>query len=224
MMDGIKEESVGFLFNLEVQVDTTPGLDDEPAAELAEQATASAQTAPAPPPVEHPAIVAKGLARPSGPKALTYTAPSVDGEGGSQQVERSADDGNAVLGQMYTGTPRNAPCPCGSGGSSSAATVTQACAPPDRLRLARSAQLECRAQPAALHHLEPGRHCSRPLAVPDVRRHLRHVGLGLPDVHRADLGPGHLATGERIGASAQHADAAVDLGIDGGGGPPDQLA
>ena len=115
MMDGIKEESVGFLFNLEVQVDTTPGLDDEPAAELAEQATASAQTAPAPPPVEHPAIVAKGLARPSGPKALTYTAPSVDGEGGSQQVERSADDGDAVLGQMYAGTPRNAPCPCGSG-------------------------------------------------------------------------------------------------------------
>jgi preprotein translocase subunit SecA len=115
MMDGIKEESVGFLFNLEVQVDPTPGLAEEPAAELSEQPTASVETAPAPPPAEHPAIVAKGLARPSGPKALTYTAPSVDGEGGSQQVERSADDGDAVLGQMYAGTPRNAPCPCGSG-------------------------------------------------------------------------------------------------------------
>jgi preprotein translocase subunit SecA len=68
MTEAIKEESVGYLFNLEVQV--APA--DE---EQAEQ--------------EHPQVlVAKGLVEPQRPAQLQYSAPTVDGEGG---VERHAD-------------------------------------------------------------------------------------------------------------------------------------
>ncbi len=56
MMDGIAEESVGFLFNLDVQVEETPA-DDE----------------------EHPHLQAKGL-EPKGEQKLSYSAPSEDGD------------------------------------------------------------------------------------------------------------------------------------------------
>ena len=56
MMDGIAEESVGFLFNLDVQVEETP-TDDE----------------------EHPHLQAKGL-EPKGEQKLSYSAPSEDGD------------------------------------------------------------------------------------------------------------------------------------------------
>jgi preprotein translocase subunit SecA len=76
MMDGIKEESVGLLFNLEVQ---------QPAVEEGEP--------------EGPVLVAKGLVAPKAPSELEYSAPTVDGAGGvvhrterpAQAAESTAD-------------------------------------------------------------------------------------------------------------------------------------
>jgi preprotein translocase subunit SecA len=98
MNEAIKEESVGYLFNLEVQV-------DEAEAEAAAEGAAE---------VEAPVIVAKGLVAPQRPAHLHYTAPTVDGEGG---VEVRDDDavGEAAGEDAFPGTPKNAPCPCGSG-------------------------------------------------------------------------------------------------------------
>ena len=70
MMDAIKEEMVGFLFNVEVEVETDG------------QGVAAKGLTPAPAPAQN----------------LRYTA---------------ADESGAVHGEG--GTPRNAPCPCGSG-------------------------------------------------------------------------------------------------------------
>jgi preprotein translocase subunit SecA len=101
MMDGIKEESVGYLFNLEVQVEP-----EEAEVEEIEVGPALAQAAAA---HDHPLITAKGLDRPKQPQNLSYSAPSEDGaaevSGAPQQV---ADD-------PYAGASRNAECPCGSG-------------------------------------------------------------------------------------------------------------
>jgi preprotein translocase subunit SecA len=102
MMDGIKEESVGYLFNLEVQVEPEAPL---PAEEI-EVGPALAQAATS---HDHPLISAKGLDRPKQPQNLSYSAPSEVGEaevsGAPQQV---SDD-------PYAGASRNAECPCGSG-------------------------------------------------------------------------------------------------------------
>jgi preprotein translocase subunit SecA len=86
MMDAIKEESVGYVFNIEVQVDETEA-DDGPHE-----------------------MVAKGLDAPARPAQLKYTAPSVDGDpdAAPQTVRNDPDD-------VYGDVPRNAPCPCGSG-------------------------------------------------------------------------------------------------------------
>ncbi len=75
MMEAIREESVGYIFNVEVQV-------DENAAETGEQ-SANGE-------VEHPVILAKGLDAPERPSELQYTAPSLDGEG-EVHVERAGD-------------------------------------------------------------------------------------------------------------------------------------
>jgi len=66
MMDGIKEESTGYLFNLEVQVETTS---EDPE----EQARAEAATAQ---------LNAKGLDAPVRPARLNYSAPTIDGAAG----------------------------------------------------------------------------------------------------------------------------------------------
>ncbi|MGZ4444617.1 MAG: preprotein translocase subunit SecA [Nocardioidaceae bacterium] len=108
MMDAIKEESVGYLFNLEVQV----GDEEEAAAEevdasqfgpaVAQAAAASSDG--------HPSIVAKGLDAPKRPQQLSYSAPSEIGEAevSGSPVVTSADD-------PYAGVSRNEECPCGSG-------------------------------------------------------------------------------------------------------------
>lgn len=142
MMDGIKEETVGFLYNLDVQVE-----EPEPAADevkLLEK------------PVE---VRAKGLGRAPQQQGLQYSAPTIDGEAGrgSPSVERadeaappagrpamsapagpgrtapaaprragSGSNGHAVAAgtarraapgqaESSNGPSRNAPCPCGSG-------------------------------------------------------------------------------------------------------------
>ncbi len=99
MMEGIKEETVGFLFNLEVTVeedehDHEGEAEDEPEVEEPMRR-------------EVPTIRAKGLERPSQPSGLAYSAPSEDGE-----AEVHAE---AALDDEYAGTSRNALCPCGSG-------------------------------------------------------------------------------------------------------------
>ncbi len=120
MMEAIKEESVGFLFNLQVQIEAEPVEDvvnvgpdlfpdarEEPdeAPELPEPAVVEPVNADV---AEHaPRIRAKGLA-PAQPQRLAYSAPTVDGEGG---VEVSTEE----LENAYEGVSRNAPCPCGSG-------------------------------------------------------------------------------------------------------------
>jgi preprotein translocase subunit SecA len=76
MTDAIKEESVGYLFNVEVQVEPAPA-DEEGGAEAA-------------PPV----LVAKGLVTPKAPAQLQYSAPTVDGEGGVEV--READGATAA--------------------------------------------------------------------------------------------------------------------------------
>ena len=107
MMDGIKEESVGYLFNLEVQVQETPQADDEAAgaapAVVVDEVEAAAESVPAveaqPKAPKEPAttsvgaerrLVAKGLDGPK-PQRLEYTAPTVDGAGGVEHHEASGD-------------------------------------------------------------------------------------------------------------------------------------
>jgi preprotein translocase subunit SecA len=119
MMDGIKEESVGFLFNVEVQAPQTSAAPAtaEPAAPEAAATPAPAAT-PAVPATPEPesdgqkvrAILAKGLATPSRPANLQYSAPTVDGAAGVERRSDAPADGDA-----WAGVSRNDPCPCGSG-------------------------------------------------------------------------------------------------------------
>ncbi len=108
MMDGIKEESVGYLFNLEVQVEEEPS--EEAATEVAAlgEGSAIAQAAAAGH-LAAPNIVAKGLERPKAPQNLAYTAPD---EGGEAEVSAAAPEQEA---DEFAGVGRNAECPCGSG-------------------------------------------------------------------------------------------------------------
>ncbi|MFD7690341.1 preprotein translocase subunit SecA [Streptomyces sp. NPDC059781] len=89
MMDGIKEESVGYLFNLEVQVEQqveeVPVEDVKPVADLEKQDAVPAQAGP------RPEIRAKGLDAPQR-RNLHFSAPTVDGEGGTVEGDFAADD------------------------------------------------------------------------------------------------------------------------------------
>jgi preprotein translocase subunit SecA len=132
MMDGIKEETVGFLFNLDVKVEHGEQGDDQAPAQ-------SSGPAPMPlredPPVE---IRAKGLGQAPRTQGLQYSAPTIDGGApatGGVAVERPQQQAPAlgVGGSPTAAAPprrpaaqaqsagagnapsRNAPCPCGSG-------------------------------------------------------------------------------------------------------------
>ncbi|MFN8107614.1 MAG: preprotein translocase subunit SecA [Nocardioidaceae bacterium] len=97
MKEGIREDTVGFLFNLQVQVEE-PGYDEDDLAGAVQVQ-------------DHPIIHAKGLGQPSTPTNLTYSAPSEVGEAevtGSVTTVTNADDPFANVG-------RNQKCPCGSG-------------------------------------------------------------------------------------------------------------
>jgi preprotein translocase subunit SecA len=126
MMDAIKEESVGFLFNLEVQVEVAP-LDDSTEEELdvaagaaanaADSDTAAAEAAALGaaqvaavqaaalksardsergPAKSEPLIVAKGLEA-HRPSRVEYTSGSVDGEGGEVHRSGDTDDGEVFI-------------------------------------------------------------------------------------------------------------------------------
>jgi preprotein translocase subunit SecA len=144
MMDAIKEESVAYLFNLEVQI--TPV---EPVGEAAgtEGATVDGAAADAADGSDADAVaegavslanssggaddtelttasgvelVAPGLQAPRRPTRLEYSAPTIDGgAGGAGEPSSNGSMNGSVDGGaqplMYEGTPRNAKCPCGSG-------------------------------------------------------------------------------------------------------------
>jgi preprotein translocase subunit SecA len=138
MMEGIKEEAVGLVFNLEVQVEEAPTvtLDPSQAFELPKVGEVPDDDVP-----ERVEVHAKGLNTPSRPQNLQYTAPTIDGEAGSggPQVQQQgsapvaigpggspipanpAHTGagsrtRAAGGQSESNGPsRNAPCYCGSG-------------------------------------------------------------------------------------------------------------
>jgi preprotein translocase subunit SecA len=143
MLEGIKEEVVGFLFNLEVQVEE-PGA--EPAAEQAEsdvmtvesfaekvgEAADAMAAGEADEASSHVEIRAKGLGQRT-PQNLQYSQPIIDGAAGSGSVETGQESAAAALGlgptnpiaagekhsapgqKVGSGPSRNAPCPCGSG-------------------------------------------------------------------------------------------------------------
>ncbi|GAA2138604.1 preprotein translocase subunit SecA [Actinomadura napierensis] len=115
MLDGIKEESVGYLFNLEVEVEEQPeapqvGAKPVSVAKSAPSGEEEAEPVDDVPPEteEEPVIHAKGLDEPKRPKKLDYSAPTVDGEGGVEHHSEESED-------EYEGVSRNDPCPCGSG-------------------------------------------------------------------------------------------------------------
>ncbi|WP_043620590.1 preprotein translocase subunit SecA [Nonomuraea candida] len=93
MLEGIKEDSVGFLFNLEVEVQENPIVAEEDAA-IAETRS----------------IIARGLRGPERPAELEYSAPGEQGEVEHVKVRTTQAERAA-----YGNVERNAPCPCGSG-------------------------------------------------------------------------------------------------------------
>jgi preprotein translocase subunit SecA len=127
MMDAIKEESVGNLFTLQVEVTENPitgeaGPDGEWIGPQVNALGGQVQDAvplpsfdggaePAVP--EQPnvpaAFVSSGLAQPQRPDRLSYSAPSEDGSGQSVRTSGAAGDAD------FSKVGRNAPCPCGSG-------------------------------------------------------------------------------------------------------------
>ncbi|MFJ8044961.1 preprotein translocase subunit SecA [Kitasatospora sp. NPDC096147] len=84
MMEGIKEESVGYLFNLEVQVEQQ--VEEVPLADTEETLARLEKDQAA----GRPEIKAKGLEAPK-PQRLHYTAPSVDGD--ESVIEGDFEDG-----------------------------------------------------------------------------------------------------------------------------------
>jgi preprotein translocase subunit SecA len=139
MMDGIKEESVGFLFNLEVSVEDEDGDGeiDEAEIEIEEplrrvigdyvpdesevsQEDPLVASGPAEQPneelespaaafVRSPQIRAKGLQQARQPQNLAYSAPT---EAGEAEVQGSAV---TTADDPFAKVGRNAQCPCGSG-------------------------------------------------------------------------------------------------------------
>ncbi len=93
MLEGIKEDSVGFLFNIEVEVQENPIVEEEDPM-LAETRS----------------IIARGLRGPERPAELEYSAPGEAGEVEHTRVRTTSAERAA-----YGNVERNAPCPCGSG-------------------------------------------------------------------------------------------------------------
>ncbi len=126
MMDAIKEESVGLLFNLEVQVaapEAAPepdDADDDGSASAPAAPRTIAQEAAASDGGRHAAPATSGArlaGTEAGGSAASTPRPSIDGDssassGGAAGRHRKLRR-DAPL--MYEGTPRNAKCPCGSG-------------------------------------------------------------------------------------------------------------
>ncbi|MER5197687.1 preprotein translocase subunit SecA [Streptomyces sp. NPDC002755] len=92
MMDGIKEESVGYLFNLEVQVEQQVEevpVEDAAPVDMEKQDVVPAQAG------SRPEIRAKGLDAPQR-RQLHFSAPTVDGEGGTIEGDFDSDEDEPV--------------------------------------------------------------------------------------------------------------------------------
>ncbi|MFF4775633.1 preprotein translocase subunit SecA [Microtetraspora fusca] len=101
MLDGIKEESAGYLFNLEVEVQANPIVEEHDHDHEHEHGDAVSEAG---------SIIARALRQPARPSEMVYTAP---GETGDVEVSRvrSTPEQRAAYGNVE----RNSPCPCGSG-------------------------------------------------------------------------------------------------------------
>ena len=113
MMDSIKEESVGYLFNVDVSLEDVASEESDggrPQRSLRCGSGTLRRAGSANGSAGQPAreIVARGLAAPSRPERLQFSAPSLDFGGQAETRGESADS-------EYSGISRNAPCPCGSG-------------------------------------------------------------------------------------------------------------
>jgi preprotein translocase subunit SecA len=118
MMDAIKEESVGFLFNLEVQVDDTvaetpvgaidigtpaiPDADADAEAVVARLAAAKQVTAGD----DHPHISAKGLDRSGDSAPLTYSAPLLGSDAPEVHTDRASNGSGSGSSGTASGTAR----------------------------------------------------------------------------------------------------------------------
>ncbi|WP_159768145.1 preprotein translocase subunit SecA [Streptomyces sp. HM190] len=89
MMEGIKEESVGYLFNLEVQVEQQV---EEVPVEDARPSLDKGEAVPAQAGASRPEIRAKGLEVPQRRDRLHFSAPTVDGEGGIVEGDLPEDE------------------------------------------------------------------------------------------------------------------------------------
>jgi preprotein translocase subunit SecA len=135
IMDGIKEESVGFLFNLDVQlVDDEEPVEDETEEPLQRELRSLEQPAVAADTTNghhdhRPQITAKGLDQGRTPQHLSYSAPDENASALSVPAAFGGDDQPGQPGQPearpgttvtnaddeFAGVGRNALCPCGSG-------------------------------------------------------------------------------------------------------------
>jgi preprotein translocase subunit SecA len=119
LLDALKEESVGFLFNVQVQVAPAPVPESAAPEPVASEPMPAPVTATAAGSALSqidgqagenavPALAGVGGVAAPAARPLTYTGPSEDGGSEVRAPSRDARDG--------TGEPaRNAPCPCGSG-------------------------------------------------------------------------------------------------------------
>jgi len=107
MMEGVQEETVGYLFNVAVDVS---GTSDPSQLEISEDADGN-MIAAAPEGSDRPNILAKGLG-PQRPQRLEYSAPTLDGGSDAPSATAQAKAGDD---KPFGDVPRNAPCPCGSG-------------------------------------------------------------------------------------------------------------
>jgi preprotein translocase subunit SecA len=111
MMEGIKEEAVGFLFNLEVQVEEQPTVTVDPSQAVPLPTGASSDGG------SHVEVRAKGLGGGRRPQNLQYTAPAIDGEAGTgspvieQQQAPALGIGTGAAPQTRNGSVGNSPVP-----------------------------------------------------------------------------------------------------------------
>jgi preprotein translocase subunit SecA len=137
MNESIKEESIGYLFNVQVDVDRTeqeaaPAVQPVSVSDMLAGSGLSSADAPSAVPetvdalaapmtvdatadaVErHPTFRAKGLEQPERrPQQLQYSAPSETGEVEHRAAGTVQD---TLTAEQLKGASRNGPCPCGSG-------------------------------------------------------------------------------------------------------------
>ncbi|GGK86139.1 protein translocase subunit SecA [Mangrovihabitans endophyticus] len=138
MMEGIKEEAVGFLFNLEVQVEEQPTVTVDPSKAV--PLPGSTTSDPSGEGQHQVGVHARGLGGGNRPQRLQYTSPAIDGAAGDgapviehgqtapalgigdspvpanpAHAGASRSPRRTAQAESSNGPSRNAPCYCGSG-------------------------------------------------------------------------------------------------------------